>query len=133
MPEVSAISSATTNAAPQSNASAASVDYDTFLQLLVAELRNQDPSEPMDSAQYIAQLASFSNVEQSIQTNDKLDQLLNSSFISSAGSLIGKTITSADGSVSGQIVQVKVSKNSGLAVLADGREVAVTDRVTIGQ
>ncbi len=133
MPEVSAISSAAANAAPQSNASAASVDYDTFLQLLVAELRNQDPTKPMDSAQYKAQLASFSNVEQSIQTNDKLDQLLNSSFISSAGSLIGKTITSADGSVSGQIVQVKVSNNSGLAVLADGREVAVNDRVTIGQ
>ncbi len=133
MPEVSAISSATANATPQSNARAASVDYDTFLQLLVAELQNQDPTKPMDSAQYIAQLASFSNVEQSIQTNDKLDQLLNSSFISSAGSLIGKTITSADGSVSGQIVQVKVSNNSGLAVLADGREVAVNDRVTIGQ
>ena len=133
MPEIAAITSATAATPNPGSASAASVDYDTFLQLLVAELRNQDPTKPMDSTEYIAQLASFSNVEQAIQTNDKLDQLLNSSFISSAGSLIGKTITSADGTVSGEIVQVKVSNNTGIAVLANGQELAVTDRVTISQ
>ncbi len=62
--------------APSTAASKAKVDYDAFLQLLVAEMKNQDPTEPMDSAQFISQLASFSNVEQGIQTNDKLGQLL---------------------------------------------------------
>jgi flagellar basal-body rod modification protein FlgD len=48
------------------------VDYQSFLRLLVAEMKNQDPTNPMDSTQYVAQLASFSQVEQSVQINSKL-------------------------------------------------------------
>lgn len=112
-------------------ASASTVDYDTFLKLLVAEMQNQDPTKPMESTEYISQLASFSNVEQGIQTNEKLDQLLSSSFISGAGSLIGKTISTADGSTSGEIVQVKVAGGVGVAVLDNGDEVPVNDRVVL--
>ena len=117
--------------AANSTASAASVDYDAFLQLLVAEMQNQDPTKPMESTEYVAQLASFSNVEQQIQTNEKLDNLLNSSFIASAGSLIGRTITSADGATSGEIVQVKVVNGAGTAVLQSGEEIAVDGKVTL--
>ena len=87
------------------------LNVDDFLELLITEMQNQDPTKPMESTEYVAQLASFSNVEQAIQTNEKLDALLGSSFIASAGSLIGRTITSADGSISGEIVQVKVVRN----------------------
>ena len=59
----------------------ASLDYDAFLKLLVAELKNQDPTEPMKSTDYVAQLATFSNVEQAIQTNSKLDSLLSSTAL----------------------------------------------------
>ena len=55
-----------TAAAP---APAASVDYNAFLQLLIAQMKNQDPTKPMDSAQLMSQLASFSNVEQGIKIN----------------------------------------------------------------
>ena len=96
-------------------------------------MQNQDPTKPMESTEYVAQLASFSNVEQSIQMNEKLDNLLNSSFIASAGSLIGRTITSADGNTTGEIVQVKVTNGVGTAVLASGAEVAVDGRVTISK
>ena len=51
-------------------------DFDTFLQLLTAQIQNQDPSDPVDSTQWVAQLASFSAVEQQISTNEKLDELL---------------------------------------------------------
>lgn len=54
-------------------------DFDTFLQLLTAQIQNQDPSDPVDSTEWVAQLASFSAVEQQISTNEKLDQLLASS------------------------------------------------------
>jgi flagellar basal-body rod modification protein FlgD len=40
---------------------------DTFLQLLVAQMRNQDPLQPTDGVQFLSQLAQFSNLEQSIQ------------------------------------------------------------------
>ena len=54
----------------------AGVDYNSFLKLLVASMQKQDPTQPNDPAQTMSQLASFSNVEQSIKLNDKLDKLL---------------------------------------------------------
>ena len=39
---------------------AASVDYNAFLRLLIAQIKHQDPTKPMDSAQLMSQLASFS-------------------------------------------------------------------------
>ncbi|MGI9353874.1 MAG: flagellar hook assembly protein FlgD [Rhizobiaceae bacterium] len=113
--------------------SSANVDYDTFLQLLVTQMRNQDPTKPMDSTEYVAQLATFSNVEQSIQTNEKLDKLLNSSFLFNAASLIGKTISSADGAVSGQVKEVKVSGETGIAVLSSGDQIAVNGQIVISE
>lgn len=51
-------------------------DFETFLKLLTAQMRNQDPLKPMDSTAFVAQLASFSAVEQQIQTNVHLENLL---------------------------------------------------------
>lgn len=53
-----------------------STDFDTFLSLLTAQLKNQDPLQPLDSTQFVAQLASFSTVEQQTATNAKLDELM---------------------------------------------------------
>ena len=47
-------------------------DFETFLKLLTAQLRNQDPLQPMDSTEFVAQLASFSAVEQQVRANDRL-------------------------------------------------------------
>ena len=57
------------------NASTASSDFQSFLQLLTAQLRNQDPLSPLDSTQFVEQLASFSAVEQQIETNSHLEAL----------------------------------------------------------
>jgi flagellar basal-body rod modification protein FlgD len=111
--------------------SAATVDYGAFLQLLVAQLKNQDPSKPMDSTQYMAQLASFSNVEQTMIMNSKLDELLNSSAIEQANQLIGHTLTSADGKTSGRVVSVKITNEGLIATLADGKEMMVGPGVVI--
>src|SRR5919205_3255662 len=88
-----------------SAASAASVDYEAFLKLLVTQMKNQDPTQPMDSTEYLAQLANFSQVEQSIMTNAKLDELLTASAIEQANQLIGRTLTltTAEGEVSGTV------------------------------
>ncbi len=128
MDAISAVSQA--SRATQS-ASAANVDYQTFLRLLVAEMRNQDPTKPMESTEYIAQLASFSSVEQSIQLNNKLDQLLSTSYIAQADALIGHRITSPDGEVSGTVVEVKVYDDGLIAVLDTGEEMIVGGGVKI--
>jgi flagellar basal-body rod modification protein FlgD len=53
-----------------------SADYNTFLKLLTAQLQYQDPLAPTDANEYTKQLVSFSQVEQSIKSNDKLDALI---------------------------------------------------------
>ncbi len=109
-----------------------SVDYQSFLKLLIAQMRNQDPTQPMDSTQYVAQLATFSQVEQSVQMNTKLDSILQSSALSQADALIGHTITSADGATSGTVSEVRLSSTGLIAVLEDGTEMAVGPGVTVG-
>jgi flagellar basal-body rod modification protein FlgD len=64
---------ATPPAGPPSRGTvSASTDFEMFLKLLTTQIRNQDPLEPADSTEYTAQLATFSNVEQSVQTNELL-------------------------------------------------------------
>ena len=56
-------------------AAAISSDFTTFLQLLTAQLKNQDPLNPMDGTEFVAQLAQFSAVEQQVRGNDTLDRI----------------------------------------------------------
>jgi flagellar basal-body rod modification protein FlgD len=107
------------------------LDYDSFLTLLVAQLKNQDPTQPQDSAQYIAQLATFSNVEQSIKSNAKLDQLITLSALSQANDVIGHTVTSEDGSITGKVASLKVTSDGPVAVLDNGAELPIVAGVTI--
>ncbi len=68
---------------------------DQFLSILVAQLKNQDPTAPMDNAQFVAQMAQFSSVEQLINIGDKLDKMQGSmeTSLGGASELIGKKIT----------------------------------------
>jgi len=113
------------------SASDISVDYDTFLKLLVAQLKNQDPSEPMDPAQYVAQLATFSNVEQAIKMNSKLDSLMTATALSQADGLIGRTLTSADGTVSGKVKSIQAVSGGAVAILENGKKIDLTSGVTV--
>ncbi len=107
------------------------VDYQSFLKLLVAQMKNQDPTAPMDSTDYVAQLATFSQVEQTVQTNSKLDQILQAQTLSQASSLIGRTVTSHDGSVTGTVGSVKLYSDGIIAVLDNGQEVPMLPGVTV--
>jgi len=131
--DVSAVSSAasTAGSAAENASKKATLDYDTFLTLLVQQMKNQDPTNPMDATQYVAQLASFSQVEQSVQMNSKLAQLLQASAVDQASSMIGKTVTSADGKTSGIVKEVKLVTDGVVAVLQGGGEVVVGPGVKI--
>jgi len=56
-------------------AAGAASDFETFLTLLTTQLKNQDPLKPLESTQFVAQLASFSAVEQQVRTNDALSEI----------------------------------------------------------
>lgn len=129
---ISQVFSRASAAAPGLEASSnASVDYNAFLQLLIAEMRNQDPTDPMKSSEYMAQFAAFSNVEQGIQMNNKLDALLTATALNQADKLIGRTITSADGEVTGKIASLRIVSGGLVAILEDGKEVFVGEGVEI--
>jgi flagellar hook assembly protein FlgD len=55
------------------------VDANTFMTLLVAQLKHQDPLEPQDGTQFVAQLAQFNSLEQLININKRLDEMIKNS------------------------------------------------------
>lgn len=71
--QTSAANSAATPAPAKTNA--ISSDFETFLKMLTTQLKNQDPLQPIDSADYAMQLATFSGVEQQVKTNQLLENL----------------------------------------------------------
>lgn len=128
---VGASNATATSGTGAAKASAPTLDYSAFLQLLIAQMKNQDPTQPMDSAQYMGQLAAFSQVEQSVAANAKLDSLLTSSALQIADAAVGRQVTSADGTVSGQVASVRITSDAPVATLTDGREVSLGTGVRV--
>jgi len=98
----SAASSAATSAASASSGTNAlsqlSSNYNDFLQMLMTQLQNQDPSNPMDANSFTQELVQFSGVEQQINTNTSLTQLIQltqQDGLLQSSSLVGKQVAVA--------------------------------------
>ena len=128
---VASVTASTLNQKASSAEKTSTVSYDNFLKLLLTQMKNQDPTDPMKSTEYMAQLATFSQVEQAVKSNEKLDALLSSSALSQADSVIGRTVTSADGTVSGQVTSVRITSQGPLATLANGRELLLGQGIVV--
>lgn len=98
---IAAGNGAANKADPSDNTSAASAqsklsgDLNFFLKLLTTQLKNQDPTQPLDTNQVTQQIATLSSVQQQVNTNLNLEKLINSnkqSQLSTAVSYIGKEI-----------------------------------------
>lgn len=79
----------------KSAAATAASDFQAFLKLLTAQLKHQDPLSPLESTQFVQQLATFSAVEQQIETNKLLKDLaagMNQSGLETATLWIGKDV-----------------------------------------
>ncbi|WP_306115853.1 MULTISPECIES: flagellar hook capping FlgD N-terminal domain-containing protein [unclassified Roseovarius] len=70
-----AAQSAQTSGATQQPRNAISSDFETFIKMLTTQMQNQDPLNPIESADFAVQLATFSTVEQQVKTNDLLTSL----------------------------------------------------------
>ena len=77
------------------------IDVDGFLKLMVAEMQNQDPLEPTDNSKYMAQLATFTQVEATTQMNE--DQVKQTASNLVGKYVIMKTSTNNDGFVGGKV------------------------------
>jgi len=80
-------STATAGSAP--SAKALSSDFTTFLKMLTVQMQNQDPLDPIDSADYAVQLATFSGVEQQVKTNDLLNSISGQLTLSGLSDMAG--------------------------------------------
>lgn len=70
-------------------------DINQFLKLLVTQLQNQDPLEPMDATQFTQQLVQFASVEQQIYQNANLEKILDATHtgqVSNLAGFLGKTV-----------------------------------------
>jgi flagellar basal-body rod modification protein FlgD len=109
------------------------LNSDTFMKLLVAQMRYQDPSNPVDSSQMMAQTATFSQVQ-------KLEQLVNQNASmlilqesATAGALVGRTATYTDTtgeSKSGVVTSVRLASQSSEAIAVIGGVEVQVGRIT---
>ena len=112
-PTTTGTGAASKKTATEDAATATAGDFETFLTLLTTQLRNQDPLKPMDSTEFVAQLASFSQVEQQIRGNERLDSILGALSGGSAAGLaqwIGKEVeVAAKADYSGAPIEVGIT------------------------
>ena len=94
----------------------AGFSQETFLHLLVTQLKNQDPLNPQDSHEFVAELAQFSSLEQMANMNKSISTVLELSVTG----LIGRTVTVLD--PQGNVVTGTVE---GITYYADGPAVSV--------
>ena len=104
----------------------AGLDKDDFLQLLLTQLKSQDPLNPQDPSEFVAQLAQLTQVEQTYNINSNLQDLLSSQnniTSLSAMSLIGKNIVTPD--ISGLVTGVKLENDIPILTV-NGTDVPIT-------
>ena len=103
-------------------------DFDTFLKMLTAQAKYQDPLNPVDSTEYASQLAQFSAVEQAVRTNETLQLIvgqLGGSDISSLASWVGMEARALSPAYFDGTSPISISPNP--AAVADRVELVVYD------
>lgn len=95
-------------------------EYNSFIKLLVAQLRNQDPMQPLDSTQFVEQLATFSGLEQQVQSNSALSSIatmMNDLTGLMAGQWLGETVSFEASQIpfSGDVINFKANLPPGTA------------------
>lgn len=106
-----------------------SIDQEDFIKLFLAQLQFQDPLEPVDNREFLAQLAQFTSLEQSRQTSENTNELLAMNATSQALGLIGRAVD-----VQGQAIPLTGAVTA-VEFTASGPTLSVTDankQVTTG-
>ena len=122
---IDAISSATSG----TNLKASSLGMEDFLKILLTQLTYQDPLKPMDNQQFMAQMAQFTNLEQTQQLNNKIETLItNQAALQSVG-LIGRKvdITTTGGAVTGTVDALSLAGDTPLLTVLTAAGATLSD------
>jgi len=105
-----------------------------FLQMLMTQLKNQDPTNPVDDTAMLGEEAQFSSLEQMQNMNQNLVSLMAMQNVSQAVSLVGKTVTGVDANgaaASGQVASLVFNSGTPELKLVDGSIIPLTNIQTI--
>jgi flagellar basal-body rod modification protein FlgD len=119
--------SSSTNQSSSSSSSSSndpfkSLDLNSFLQLMVTEMQNQDPTNPMDSSQILQQISQMASISTTEQLSSSLNSVVLGQNLTTAGSLVSKYISGTDdtgASVFGQVASVSISNGVPKAVVGN--------------
>jgi len=108
---------------------------DEFLKILIVELQNQDPLDPMENGEFLAQIVQMRSLEMTSKLSEGFSELLFQQEIGSAGALIGKLVSGfAD---SGVLVQGKVTgvliADGQVRLVVNGQPMALANVMEIGE
>jgi len=105
-----------------SAATQSSVGIDDFLKIFLTQLNFQDPLEPVDNREFIAQLAQFSSLQIASETNDNLEGLLDVSSVSQSVELIGRDVSFNSGAA-GRVIAVRLEGDNLVLDLESGGDI----------
>ncbi len=105
-----------------------STGKEDFLRLFVAQLKAQNPLNPQEGHEFIAQLAQFTSLEQLMNLNTSFSDVLKYQQLLGGGELIGKNATylDTDGELQGVISGIKINDGAITAVIG-GKEVPISN------
>ena len=119
---------------PTADSTSSQMDKDLFLKLMVTQLRNQDPMNPQDSAEFLAQTAQFTSLEKLEAVASQSSQALAAQMAFGASSLAGRTVSyiAEDGvtETQGTVDSVRFTA-AGPMLTVGGVEVPIANVVTV--
>jgi len=113
-----------------------SLDKQAFLKLLTTQLQHQNPLEPMDNQQFVAQMAEFSALEQMQNLNKNFAAMA----LMQASTILGKYVEAAplgggnsDALIGGIVSSIRMGEDGQMFLLVDGREIDASLVKTISE
>jgi len=97
---------------------------DAFMQLMLAQMRQQDPLNPMGNTEFLAQLAQFNALEEMVQLNQTMTSFVHSQQTLQASALIGKQVTGLNDQglqVSGVVSEIHVAGDNVMLTIGDNQ------------
>jgi flagellar basal-body rod modification protein FlgD len=126
-------STGSTSGSCTTGTSSTDVNKDMFLKLMVAQLKNQDPMNPTDSSQFLAQTAQFTSLEKLDSVAQQTGQALTAQMAFGASSLVGRSVTYSDADgveTAGKVDSVRFT-STGPVLGVGGAEVALASVVKV--
>lgn len=106
-----------------------------FLELLVTQLKNQDPLSPMENKEFIAQMAQFSSLEQMQNMNKNMESFIRAETLNQGAALVGKTVETINPdtgeTLEGKVERVSFEDDEVYASLDNGSVLNINDITAI--